>query len=607
MAPEQILFLGILALALWLFITERLRIDVAAMLVLLLLAVTGLVPPDRALAGFASEPAIIVASVFVLSAGLTATGVTEDIGAWVGRAAGGSEWRAVLVTMPAVAALAAFSHHLMVTAMMLPILLRLARRQNLPASRLLMPMSLAASLGTTLALFSAPAFLLADNLLEQGGREGLHVFSITPIGAALVVLGVVYMLLARWLVPKRAGTTDESDYLRLDRYCTEVVVAGAPWSGRPPRELEARFRRRLHVVGWRRNGARLEPDAGAVLQPNDVLLVNCTPDEIASIGHEPGLALRAIAVPGMGARGARREEPELVQAVVAPRSEFVGQPLGAVEFLEGLGVRVVGLWRRDGLETEELDSVHLQEGDLLVLSGPRDSYPELAQHRGFLMMVPFSASRRQRHRAPRALAIMLGVVAAAASGIVEPAIAFLAGAVAMVMAGCVRPQQAYDEVDVRIYVLIAGMIPLGAAMQSTGTADLFGSELARLTDGYAPLIALLVMFWAASLLTQVMSDAATVALLGPVAIALAADLGLAPEPFVVCTALGAVASFLTPLGHHGNLLILGPGRYTFGEFLRVGVPLTIMIGFVSAWLAQALWLGGPTWPTREALVALGLL
>jgi di/tricarboxylate transporter len=150
------------------------------------------------------------------------------------------------------------------------------------------------------------------------------------------------------------------------------------------------------------------------------------------------------------------------------------------------------------------------------------------------------------------------------------------------------------------------MIPLGAAMQSTGTADLFGSELARLTDGYAPLIALLVMFWAASLLTQVMSDAATVALLGPVAIALAADLGLAPEPFVVCTALGAVASFLTPLGHHGNLLILGPGRYTFGEFLRVGVPLTILIGFVCAWLAQSLWLGGPLWPTREALASLGL-
>ncbi len=198
--------------------------------------------------------------------------------------------------MPAVAALAAFSHHLMVTAMMLPILLRLARTQSLPASRLLMPMSLAASLGTTLSLFSAPAFLLAANLLEQSGAAGLHVFSITPIGAALVALGVVYMLLGRWLVPKRAGVADEGDYLRLDRYYTEIVVDG-PWTGRPLADFENRYRDRLQVVEWLRDDAPLAADGapGDVLRARDVLLVRASPDEIASIGNEPGLALRAVA------------------------------------------------------------------------------------------------------------------------------------------------------------------------------------------------------------------------------------------------------------------------------------------------------------------------
>ena len=202
---QQVVFLVILAGALALFIRGRMRVDLVAMLVLLALAVTGILDLRQAMAGFGSEPAIIVAAAFVISAGLAATGVTDRIGQSIGRAAGSSEWRAVAVVMPAVAMLAAFSHHLMVTAMMLPILMRLARDQSMPASRLLMPMSLAASLGTTLTLFSAPAFLLARDLLERSGAGSLGIFSITPIGAVLVLLGVAYMLATRWLLPRRSG------------------------------------------------------------------------------------------------------------------------------------------------------------------------------------------------------------------------------------------------------------------------------------------------------------------------------------------------------------------------------------------------------------------
>nr|MBP6626406.1 SLC13 family permease [Arenimonas sp.] len=220
MTPQQIVFLAILAAALALFISGRLRVDVTAVLTLLALTLTGVLDGKEALSGFSSEPAIIVAAVFVLSAGLASTGITDRIGALIGQAAGGSEWRAIAVTIPAVAALAAFSHHLMVTAMMLPIMLRLAREKSIPASRLLMPMSLAASLGTTLTLFSAPAFLLASDLLQRSGREGLGVFAVTPIGFALVLLGLVYMLLGRWVLPRRTGQGNETDYLRLDHYYT---------------------------------------------------------------------------------------------------------------------------------------------------------------------------------------------------------------------------------------------------------------------------------------------------------------------------------------------------------------------------------------------------
>ncbi len=602
MDQQQITFLVILACTLGLFIHGRLRIDLVAMLALLALTLTGILGPRDALSGFSSEPAIIVAAVFVLSAGLSATGITDRIGATVARAAGGSEWRTIGVVMPATAALAAFSHHLMVTAMMLPMLMRLGREQNLAASRLLMPMSLAASLGTTLTLFSAPAFLLANEQLKRSGQPGLDVFAITPIGAVLVLIGTAYMLLGRWLVPKRSGEAAGADYLRLERYYTELVVeAESKWIGRPLAEFEKAYRGRLQVADWLRHGRRRRhQQAGSQLAAGDVLLVRATPDEIASIKDERGLALHAVAKYGEKPSEERQTEllgeEQLVQAVVAPHSEFAGRTVGEIDFLRNLGVVVVGLWRREDWLTGEMSEVQLEEGDLLVLWGQQSRFEHLATHHGFLMMMPFSAEQKSRRRAPLALAIMAGTIAAAASGLLAPQIAFLSGAVAMVLLRCVGVERAYREVDVRIFVMIAGVIPLGIAMERTGTGALFANLLLGHAADWSPLVMLLVMFGAAGLLTQVLSDAATTVLLAPIAMAVALGMGLPPTPFVVCTAMGAVASFLTPIGHHGNLLILNPGQYTFGDFLRVGAPLTVLIGVATAWMARWMWLGGPLWP-----------
>ncbi|MCY7312134.1 MAG: SLC13 family permease, partial [Pseudoxanthomonas sp.] len=363
MELQQIIFLVILAATLVLFVSEKLRVDVVAMLALLALTLTGILGPKDALSGFSSEPAIIVAAVFVLSAGLSATGITERIGAGSARAAGGSEWRTIAVVMPATAALAAFSHHLMVTAMMLPILMRLAHEQKLAASRLLMPMSLAASLGTTLTLISAPAFLLANDLLKRSGQPGLDIFAITPIGAVLVLLGTIYMLLGRWLMPKRSGESGNADYLRLERYYTELVVeTESPWIGKTLGDFEKSFKDRLQVADWLRHGMRRRhQQIDSALAQGDVLLVRASPDEIASIKDEPGLALHAVAKYGEKSSDDRQTdllgEEQLVQAVVAPHSEFVGRSVSNIDFLRNLGVVVVGLWRKEGWLHGELSEM----------------------------------------------------------------------------------------------------------------------------------------------------------------------------------------------------------------------------------------------------------
>jgi len=602
--PQQILFLVILAVTLGLFVSEKLRVDLVAMLAMLALTLTGILNPREALSGFSSEPAIIVAAVFVLSSGLAATGITDRIGHAIGKAAGGSEWRTIAVVMPATAALAAFSHHLMVTAMMLPILMRLARDQKLAASRLLMPMSLAASLGTTLTLISAPAFLLANDLLKRSGSEGLGFFTITPIGAVLVLLGTTYMLLGRWLVPKRSGESSSDSYMRLERYYTELVVdEDSPWIGKTYGEFRENFDERLQVVDWLRYGMRRRYQReDSPLQRGDVLLVRASPDEIASIKDEPGLSLHAVVKYGEKPKDDEQRktellgEEQLVQAVVSPNSEFVGRSVASIDFLHTLGVVVVGLWRKEGWLHGELSELVLEEGDLLVLWGRQHTFGKLAQHHGFLMLMPFEAQKRTRKRAPLALGIMVGAVIAAATGWLSPQIAFLAGAAAMVLTRCVDIEHAYQAIDVRIFVMIAGVIPLGLAMEKTGTAAWLAQLLNEHAQNWSALTLLLVMFSAAALLTQVLSDAATTVLLTPIALAMAQSLGETPTPFVMCIAMGAVASFLTPIGHHGNLLILNPGQYTFGDFLRVGVPLTTLIAIATAWMARWLWLGGPLLP-----------
>ena len=223
------------------------------------------------------------------------------------------------------------------------------------------------------------------------------------------------------------------------------------------------------------------------------------------------------------------------------------------------------------------------------LGEPRRPAPQNEQ-------VAFAGEAKRRQRAPLALAILGVTIIAAVTEWLPVPLAFLLGAVAIVATRCVDIGQAYREIDVRVFVLIAGVIPLGIAMEQTGTAQLLASGLRNVVADWPVLAVLLVLFTMAALLTQILSDSATIVLLGPIAISLAASLGQPPIPFVVVTALGAVVAFLTPIGHHGNLLILGPGQYSFGDFLRIGLPLTAVIALVSAWLAQWLWLSGPFLP-----------
>jgi len=262
-----------------------------------------------------------------------------------------------------------------------------------------------------------------------------------------------------------------------------------------------------------------------------------------------------------------------------------------VDFLQSYGVIIVGVWRSKGSLRTKLSRVRLREGDVLVLTGDDNAFKRISKDQSFLMLVPFKGEPKPLHKARLSAIIMIASTAIAALNVIPVEIALLAGAAVMILSGCISTSQAYQSIDKRIFVFIAGAIPLGLAMQKTGTADLMAGWLQGLVSTWNIHWILFAFFLVSGLVTQIMSDAATVALFGPIAIALAKGLGLAPEPLVVTVAMAAVTSFFTPIGHHGNLLIYGPGGYQFSDFLRVGVPLTLAVATIVTFLAPMIWTG----------------
>lgn len=596
MDQNQIIFCVITLAALVLFVTEKLRVDLIGMLIILALALTGLLDVKQAFSGFASEPGIILCAVFVLSAGLSRTGATDVIGHWVGRIAGGTETRAILTIMTAVALMSAFTHHVMVTAMMLPIVMKLCKEKGLAPSRLLIPMATAASLGTVLTIIGAPAFLLANSVIKRSGAEPLGVFTVAKVGLPIVGASFIFIILTRWLLPKKTGSNNLDDRFKLSEILTELVIPdNSRWVEFTMPDFQEKNVDRFKVHSWKRDGQEFNLNEDSiVLKEGDVLSVTLDVDELVSIEERYGLAVRAVRrysyeVTDEKNTSLADQSGRIFQALIAPKSNFIGKTISDLRFFHRYGAATVGLWRKDGWVTDSISDIKLQAGDLVVLWGSEDRLEELSQHKGFLMFMPLYGKAKFRFRMNLALSIMFGSMILAATGVMEPYVAFVLGAVIMILSKCISVEDAYESIEAKIYIMIAGVIPLGLAMEKTGVDKFLAEHIIHWTQGWNTFSMLLIFFWFSALLTQILSDAATTILIAPIAVVIANKLGIPVTAAVVTVTVGAVASFLTPIGHHGNLLILSPGGYRFSDFLKVGLPLTVIISLVTCWMSLQVW------------------
>ncbi len=781
MTLEIAMVLGILAISLILFVSEVIRMDLVALLVLGALAITGLVDSSQAFSGFSNSAVITVWAMFILSEGLTRTGIADIIGRQVMRLAGRREIAMIVVIMITGAVLSAFMNNIGVAALMLPVVVEVARRTRIPASRLLMPLAYSTLLGGLMTLIGTPPNLLISESLVLNGYEPFQLFDFTPLGGAVMVIGVLFVALAgRFLLPKQRAERDKhvsqrslrsryklqertfmmrvpgdsilvgktlaesrigastgliilsllrngrSETLpgrqtvirggdgilvqgRLDQfrelrrwsdlviereapvlksmvaskvgYASVTIAEGSPVVSELVRHSAFRTRFNVAVVGiMRRDAYRLTNLAYVPIRSGDRVLVQgeveslaqlekfsdfsdveiFSPEQLAEQYHadermfvvrlpkHSGLAeetlaksrladvfdFRVVAVFRDGElkvmprgdevllggdllliegqhsdldvlRGLQELEIDtripanvaafeserltLMDATLDPRSTLAGRTVGELNFRERYGIELAGIWREGETVGTELADERLQVGDALLLLGPRDRLQLLSSDSDFLILTPLGQEPPDTRRAPLAAAIMLGVVVTVMLGYAPISISAVIGGTIMVLTGCLNMEQAYRSIDWRAIFLIAGMLPLGTAMQDTGAATYLADQVMEFLGDAGPWPVIMGLYILTAMATMIIPTAALVVLMSPIVLSAMSDMGLAPETAMMAVAMAASASFTSPISHPANILVMGPGGYRFIDYLKVGVPLTIVVFITVMVLLPILW------------------
>ncbi len=591
MTPEIILTLAIIAGAILLFALELLRVDLVALLVLLAVTLTGLVGPDEAFAGFSNSAVITVWAVYIVSGGLFRTGVADMMGQFIMRLAGSSEARLVAVIMLTCGILSAFINNVGATAMLLPAVVAISRQSNIPVSRLLIPLAFSSLLGGKMTLIGTPANILATNILIDQGLPTYGFFDFTPIGIVVLGTGVIYMVLVgRHLLPERQSVEAPEVVLnQLRAYVSEVFVPeSSELAGKTLLEARLGADYDLNVLAIIRDGKPSPPlRRDTVIQANDLLVLEGPFEDLIEASAKLDLEIEAERKTKL--EEIQTEEEVTIEATLAPRSNIGGRSLRQIRFRERYGYTALAIWRHGEVIRQRLRDVPLEFGDALLLKGPRQRLRALQEEPDFLVLEPVELVQRRGGKAPLAAGIMVGVVGLVIFANLSISTAMVIGAVMMVLTRSLTMEEAYESIDWRTVFLVAGMLPLGTAMEATGTARFLADLLLGAVGDFGPIAVLAGIYILAALITQPMSNAAAMVLVVPIAVDTAASLGANHLTFTMATVIGAATSFLTPVGHKANVLVFGPGGYRFFDYTRVGAPLTILLLIVSMIAIPIIW------------------
>jgi di/tricarboxylate transporter len=564
---------------------------------------TGIITMPEALAGFSDGNIVLIAALFVIGEGLVRTGVARRLGDWLNRTAGSSESRLLVLLMLAVAGLGSLMSSTAVVAIFIPVVLRICQNTGTAPSRLMMPLSFAALISGMLTLVATAPNLVVNAELVRQGAEGFHFFSMTPFGLPVLILGILYMLFARGLLPGGAGGTaagrrrpslrDWIDQYQLaDRTYRVRVAPGSPLAGRRLEELSLRSAG-VNLLAIERGGRFaaevIRPAARTELRPGDILLLDVRAED-AEIEE---LRSRYVVeeLPLGDARGFfadRSQSLGMVEAIVPPDSPLIGWSVLEARVRAQSGLTVIGLRRGREVLGRGLLGERLRAGDTLLLTGFWTDIRRYLASTSELIALGLPAEMDEvlpaADKAPHALAALALVVGLMVGGVVPNVQAALIGCLLMGALGCVDMTSAYRSISWKSIVLIVGMLPFSIALQRTGGVDLAADGLIALVGEASPRLVLGTLFAITAILGLFISNTATAVLMAPVALAIAKELGASPYPFAMIVALAASTAFMTPISSPVNTLVVVPGNYSFGDFVRVGVPFSVAVLVLSVLL-----------------------
>ncbi len=585
---ENIMVLGVVFGAMILFITEKLRVDLVALCVLVVLLISGLIKPEQALYGFANPATATVAAMFVLSAGLSRTGLVEWIGRKINDITGKSPAQLVLILCITIALLSAFVVNTATVAIFIPIAIVLAQTRRIAPSRVLIPLSYASQFGGVCTLIGTSTNILVNSIAITNGLRGFDLFEFAPLGLAMCAVGIVYLVLvAGWLLPKRKGDYQQIDKYRLVDYLTELrVKKKSPLINMTWTELKSDDIKEINLVKViREKKATLRPMKTKIKQ-GDVLLLHGDAHKLIRLKDNYRLETTDATV---NDKKLSSEEGQLIEALIPPTSIMVGRTLRSSHFSRRFGCMVLAVQRRGKTIRERLSDIRFDGGDTLLLQCKKEDVKYIMRSDDLIVTNELTDLHLRRNRAIVALGIVIAVVALAAFKVVPILVAALIGAVGMVLTDCLSLEQAYRAIDWKVIFLLGGILPLGMALQQTGTAELLANNFMQPLGKLGPVYMLAALYIFTAFLTETMSNNAAAILLAPIALSLAGLLGVSPRPFLIAITFAASTSFATPIGYQTNTMIYAPGGYRFFDYTKVGVPLNLIFWVIAVLLIPVLW------------------
>ena len=606
MTHDLAIVLLLLAASVVMFVINRPRMDVVALLMIVALPLTGVITVPEALAGFSDSNIVLIAALFVIGESLVRTGVARRLGDWLNRTAGSSAPRMLALLMLSVASLGSLMSSTAVVAIFIPVVLRICKNNGASPSKLMMPLSMAALTSGMLTLVATTPNLVVNSELVRQGHAGFGFFTFTPFGLPVLLLAVGYMLVASRFLPDSGASSRDAGRTSLGQWIEQYNLA--------EREHRARVLPNSPLVGQRRDAFRIRakginllavervarfgtelirPQASTEFQAGDVLLLDVEARDVDLVALSGEYQIQEIPFDeGAGYYSDRNQELGMAEVILPADSDLIGQTVLQARVRRELGLTVIGLRRGTEARGFGMLDEKLRIGDTLLMVGFWTDIDRLRAGHGDMIAINMPAEFDEvlpaASRAPQALAVLALVVVLMVTGMVPNVQAALIGCLLMGLLKCIDMNSAYESISWQTLLLIVGMLPFSIALQRTGGVDLAADGLVAAVGGASPRVVLAALFLITSMLGLFISNTATAVLMAPVALAVAKDLGASPYPFAMIVALGASAAFMTPISSPVNTLVVGPGNYKFFDFVKIGVPFTVAVLLVSVLLVPIL-------------------